>query len=288
MSDSVWSPAAAGARLQAARTERGLDLGVLAAQLKVPAARLEALEAGRWQELPDGPYARGLAKAVCRVLQIEAEPVLQAMPGAAPNALERVTVGLNQPFREGGAQPGWSRWVGLALAVVAALLAAALWLWPDAGWRTLAADAAMAPPPAAPGVVVTAPSIDAVPGPANDGAASAPAVAASTAVSPVNAAPAENTVAAEPLPMAAPTAAPAAALLRIQVQEATWVSVIDGKGQRMASRLLQPGELLALDPEAMPVRVTLGNAPGVRLVWRGKDQDLSAYAQSRVARLELP
>jgi len=36
------------------------------------------------------------------------------------------------------------------------------------------------------------------------------------------------------------------------------------------------------------VRVTLGNAPGVRLVWRGKDQDLSAYAQSRVARLELP
>lgn len=288
MSDSAWSPSAAGARLQAARNERGLDLGVLAAQLKVPASRLEALEAGRWQDLPDGPYARGLAKAVCRVLQIDADPVLQAMPGATADALERVSAGLNQPFREGGAPPSWARWTVAAVAAVAVAMAGVLWLWPEAGWIGLVGDAALAPSSveAAP----VNPESGALAGRevAASGVSAAPAQTASAVVVPASAAPLAS-AASVPAPSAAIPVAPSVSpLLRIEAQEVTWVSVVDANGQRLTSRLLQPGEVVVLNPESLPLRVTLGNALGVRLAWRGKNQDLSAYAQARVARLELP
>ncbi len=304
MSDSAWGPSAAGARIKAARSERGLDLGVLAAQLKVPTSRLEALEAGRWQDLPDGPYARGLATAVCRVLQIDAEPVLQAMPGASADALERVTAGLNQPFREGGAPPSWARWAGAAVVVVLVALAAALWFWPDAGWTELAGDAVVATPSEEWAPVVTTPASETLAQPVASAGSTVPVTIASAsggpasvaplaapAVAPVLApvaAPIASAAPAPGQPASAPVAAPGPGMLRIEAREATWVSVMDAKGQRLTSRLLQPGEVLTLNPEAMPVRLTLGNAPGVRLAWRGKDQDLSAYAQARVARLELP
>src|SRR3990167_3561098 len=68
--------AAAGARLKAAREAQGMSLDYLAATLKVTPAKLEALESGDLARLPDANFARALAKAVCRQLQIDPQPVL--------------------------------------------------------------------------------------------------------------------------------------------------------------------------------------------------------------------
>lgn len=286
----------AGAQLKAAREQQGLDLGVLAAQLKVPVARLEALETGNWSALPDGPYARGLAKAVCRVLQIDAGPLLRAMPGTESNALERVSSGLNQPFREDGAVSTWPKWLGVAIVCTAAVFAALIWWSPIADWQPWRAD---------PQVVV--PIGQAVPegadsrtevrmAPATSASAPSAALPASTAsvVTPVprpetdQAGGTSSTLSAgASVPAQGPErAAPSDGALRIVAQQATWLSVIDGRGQSLTSRLVPAGETVLLDPVA-PVRLTIGNAPGVRLEWRGQSQDLSAFAQVRVARLEL-
>ncbi|MEK0416037.1 MAG: Helix-turn-helix domain, partial [Pseudomonadota bacterium] len=40
-------------RLRAAREQKGVHLGVLASSLKVPVARLQALEEGRFEEFAD-------------------------------------------------------------------------------------------------------------------------------------------------------------------------------------------------------------------------------------------
>lgn len=94
-------PATAGAALRRAREARGLHIAALAATLKVPQSKLEALEADRYHDLPDATFARALARSMCRVLKIEAEPVLALLPSSgAEAALDRVTPGLNQPFRE--------------------------------------------------------------------------------------------------------------------------------------------------------------------------------------------
>ncbi|MBO9687351.1 MAG: helix-turn-helix domain-containing protein [Mitsuaria chitosanitabida] len=93
--------ATAGAALRRAREARGLHIAALAATLKVPQSKLEALESDRYQDLPDATFARALARSMCRVLKIEAEPVLKMLPSAGAEAsLDRVTPGLNQPFRE--------------------------------------------------------------------------------------------------------------------------------------------------------------------------------------------
>ena len=86
--------------LRAARQQQGLHIAALAASIKVTPAKLEALEAGRYHELPDTTFARALAKTVCRVLKIDPEPVLAQMPDTPDSGLARVDGGLNTPFRE--------------------------------------------------------------------------------------------------------------------------------------------------------------------------------------------
>ncbi len=98
---STFGPSSAGAALRRAREARGLHIAALAATLKVPQSKLEALEADRYQDLPDATFARALARSMCRVLKIEAAPVLAMLPSSGAEAsLDRVTPGLNQPFRE--------------------------------------------------------------------------------------------------------------------------------------------------------------------------------------------
>lgn len=95
------APVTAGEALRRAREARGLHIAALAATLKVPQSKLEALEADRYKDLPDATFARALARSMCRVLKVEAEPVLKMLPsGGGEASLDRVTPGLNQPFRE--------------------------------------------------------------------------------------------------------------------------------------------------------------------------------------------
>lgn len=97
---SMSAPSSAGAVLRRAREARGLHIAALAATLKVPQSKLEALEADRYQDLPDATFARALARSVCRVMKLDAAQVLILLPsGGGEASLDRVTPGLNQPFR---------------------------------------------------------------------------------------------------------------------------------------------------------------------------------------------
>jgi cytoskeleton protein RodZ len=86
MSDSVAgvsvhaeAPGVAGGRtagtlLREARMEAGLHIAALAVALKVPVAKLEALEADNFAVLPDTVFVRALASSVCRTLKIDSAP----------------------------------------------------------------------------------------------------------------------------------------------------------------------------------------------------------------------
>lgn len=277
---------AAGALLRAARQQQGLHIAALAAAIKVPPAKLEALESGRLQDLPDATFARALAQAVCRVLKIDAAPVLALLPGTPPDALGRVDGGLNAPFRDrpGRVLPtdlsGWAPWRHPVLWLVALLLlaAAAFVLVPTA-------------PPAAEVPAVLPPAADA----AASAAAPASAVAEPAAVPAAQAAQATPAVSAASAPAAGPSAAPAAAssafapvagdTLLLRALEATWVQAIDGNGQTLMARLVPAGETVALTP-VLPVRLRIGNARGTELQFRGQPVVLSA--RDNIANLTLP
>jgi cytoskeleton protein RodZ len=124
--------------LRSARERQGLHIAALAAAIKVPQSKLEALEAGRYNELTDATFVRALAHSVCRVLKIDAKPVLDLLPAAHGALLERVDHGLKAPFqdRPGRQQPSelrlWHRPVFWVVTVLL-LASAGFVLWPQRG-----------------------------------------------------------------------------------------------------------------------------------------------------------
>ncbi len=229
-------PSTAGARLKALREASGMHIGVLSATLKVPQARLEALEGDRLGELPDATFARALAKAVCRVLKVDPSEVLALLPASTEPGLERVSKGLNQTFK---AQALGGGGVSLAvlrkpvvLAPVGVLLAAAVvyflpadfaarWKASDSGAGPVAASEPAFDPTAdsrGTPVSTTAPTplATTVIGPAASAPVEAPAASAVLSPAPTqdaSATPSTSgaTLAASAVTMAAPVVAPAPA-----------------------------------------------------------------------------
>ncbi|WP_457421481.1 helix-turn-helix domain-containing protein [Roseateles sp. P5_E7] len=286
-------PTTAGAWLRAARQQRGLHIAALAVMLKVPQAKLEALEGDRFTELPDATFARALATAVCRVLKVDAAPVLALLPRTSELGFD-VRPGLNQPFRERGAGPidggvlsllkrpvVWG--FGLLLIVAAAIY------WVPAGWLPEREPTPAFPPASLPasGVVTgaaSAPVVEFIPAP-EPVAASEPVLSMPP---PVVAASAPAVVASAPAPLASSTSptSQAGPALRVTATADSWIEVVDAKGQTLLSRVLLQGEQQDFSGAA-PYKVRVGNVNGTKIEWRGSAYDLKARASNNVARVEL-
>lgn len=289
--------ATAGAWLRNARQQRGLHIAALAVMLKVPQAKLEALEADRFDQLPDATFARALATAMCRALKVDPAPVLAMLPRTRDREFD-VRPGLNQPFRERGAGPIDGGVLAMAAKPVVwgpllLLVAAAAVYWIPAGWLP-DRDSAAAPASASGTVIAaaaSAPVVEFVPAPA----ASEPAPASSLPLSlPVASAPLQVRDVAPP-PAAVPASAPAVkatvtsapgSALRVTATADTWIEVADAQGQMLLSRVLRSGEQQEFTGAA-PYKVRVGNVRGTQIEWRGTTVDLAARGKDNVARLEL-
>lgn len=292
--------AQAGALLRAARQQQGLHIAALAAAIKVTPNKLEALENGRTQELPDATFARALALTVCRVLKTDPAPVLALLPGAPVGGLERVDSGLNTPFRERSSRDepgGWLPWRHPVFWLVVLLLAAAaaFVLVPGqtpllTGLPTLDSAATPVMPPSGAGGPVPAGEGAAAP------AAAPPADTASAALAGTAALPSDMAAsAAAVVPPAATAAVPgvsaagpagADATLVLRALQATWVQAVDAGGQTLMARLVPAGETVELTP-ALPVRLRIGNVKGTELLFRGQPVNLGT-SRDNIATITLP
>jgi cytoskeleton protein RodZ len=291
-------PPTAGGLIRAARQEQGIDLASLAAMLKIPLRKLEALEQGRHGDLPGQAFERALAQSACRVLKIDPKPVLALMPHVGSNTLEHVGGGINTPFREPHARGEHVvdaqtifRPVVL-LPVLLAIAALVLFYAPASLWPHLSRQSggeAEAPSAAASGGTSTAtiapPSVQTAP--AAPSAAPAAAVAASAiAPAPVAAEPASVAASTGVDEVAEHTQAPPAIPVQVTAAEDSWIEVVDAKGHTLLSRTVVAGESVGLDGP-LPMRVKIGNAHGTRLTLRGENVDLNPWTRDNVARLEL-
>jgi cytoskeleton protein RodZ len=288
--DAVSGGATAGAMLKAAREQRGLHIAALAASIKVPQRKLEALESDRYEELLDLTFTRALAQTICRMLKIDAQPVLDRLPqvpGAAPK-LQHVSNGLNAPFRERPGRDEPAEWAVLGRPVVwgtlLVLIAAAVLAFvpnrfvdrirglapaaPSASAAASGTASVLPPATPAPGVIEVVPTVPL------GGAVTATSLGAPAAVE----APAAATPAA--------TVPAGSALLGLKAVGETWVEVQDARGQTLLSRKVTAGESLGLNGD-VPLRVTIGNATNTQLTFRGQTVDLKANTEGNVARLQL-
>ena len=300
------APAAAvsaGALLRQARQAQGVALEDLAATLKVPVEKLQALEDEDWQRLPDVVFLRALAQTICRTLHLEAAPVLALLPQQKVTALAPQG-GLNAPMRERGVpsilatktqHSPWP-WVVLLLIVLGGGgYLGVQWMAPE--W-VRGVPAPSAPAGDSPLFSPAVPEEGDGGGMGNMGdvapAGEVPTVQAAALMQP--ALPEEEGAQpgfAAPAPAAEPAAAPAAQaaasvspVLRITAKGATWVQVLDAQQRLLIEKILQDGEVFSTSAPK-PLTVAVGKADLATVEVNGAPFDVQAVARSNVARFEV-
>jgi cytoskeleton protein RodZ len=120
--------------LRTAREAQGLHIAALAVSLKVPVKKLEALEADRFDLLPDVVFVRALTLSVCRTLKLDPKTVMSALPQRQSPQMKTDLDGLNTTFQAPGPFSGFS-WrqalspVGLSIAALLIVIVA-IAFWP--------------------------------------------------------------------------------------------------------------------------------------------------------------
>lgn len=308
---SAASTASAGQLLRSAREASGLHIVALAAALKVPVRKLEALEADRWGELTDATFVRALAGSVARHLKIDVTPILLALPAGktapieVPDNLGRASAG-NVQF---GIASGIPKVTWFVLAFLAAALV--MYMLPDStftsipGWSSNPASDASATSQAFP-LRTGGPDASAATS-QGEGAAQGrgvvePAEVAVTATTfPVQAGQAAatpvekpitgvvtvpTTVAASPAPLPNVTGGGAPnTVVTIKAVADTWIEVTGQDGKLRAQRLLKQGDAADFDDSPL-FAIVLGNAAGARVWINGNAFDLGPVAKNNIARFE--
>lgn len=304
----------AGALLRNAREAAGIHIASLAAALKVPERKLEALEQDRLDLLLDAAFTRALASSVCRILKVDPGPVLDLLPANSNHRLKYPSAGANMPYRPLPDMAGQSAWLKMSRPVVLsglALLLGALVLVfmpaiPQGGVRVSTGDITVLP------VADTTASDDALVSMATprqqDGEPGMPQVANPLVLPPSGSmsdlAPvSEKTLVAAPVPApplksASSPASPAvvAAISALPVPNAgqvtfrasdqSWVKVTDANGMVVLRRTLAAGDV-AEASGVLPLAAVVGRADATQVQVHGKAFDLSAVSRDNVARFEV-
>jgi cytoskeleton protein RodZ len=289
----------AGQLIRAARESAGLHIVALAAALKVPVRKLEALEGDRWDELTDTTFARALASSVARHLRMDPASVLAGLPSTKSDALD-IPVGLGrapQANASVGQQPMrspvlWSVAAILLLAAVVYALPQGLLVWRGDASPSPAGSGGGEPPvttaeplvqspPAGPGNAVTLPPSDAP-------QANRPSVPLATAPT-VEPPPADKpaSVAAQPAPAAVSgtTAGSTGTRLHLVLKAPSWIEVTDANGKLRLQKVVPAGEVLDFD-DAANYAVVIGNASGVDVSINGQPKDMTEWVRNNVARFQ--
>lgn len=310
----VASGQSAGALLRSAREASGLHVAALAVALKVPVKKLEALEADRFDLLPDVVFVRALASSVCRSLKLDPGPILEKLPQSIAPRLDAETRGINTPFRAREDAKSWTIPEALSkplVLVVGALLVLTLAVafFPSAGVDASKSvsvgsgrneDAGVTESSRAPAVAV-----EVIPSAAPVAAASA---VAATPANVVASAPAKAESAPAVAPSAAkPASAPAAlasatvapkqadqkvvegvgdAVLVFRARATCWVQVTDSKGVVQVNKTMAAGEVLPVSALG-PLSVVIGRVDAMAVDVRGKPYNLGDVAKENVARFEV-
>jgi cytoskeleton protein RodZ len=289
--------AAPGARLSEARQAQGLATADVARRLKLSVAQVEALEAGRYQDLPGAIFVRGFIRNYAKLVRLDPGELLQAVADSLPQATPRPEMppSPNIPFPAATTRR-WPRLTAGAAVVVVGLLAVYEFAGNESPQTVATRPAEDAPPvkarPAKKSAPTQPPSPAAAARPGAPGSppeATAPiARHASPAVPATPAAPAAAPVQAT-APQLQPqerVAAGEAREVRFVFDEESWVEVRDRNDQVIFYQLNAPGTARRVTG-LPPLTIVVGNAHGVRMTYAGQPVDLARHTKIDVARLTL-
>jgi cytoskeleton protein RodZ len=298
-----------GAKLAAARQERGWSIEQVASQLNLAVRQVHAIESDDYASLPGMPIARGFIRSYAKLLKVDATPLLAMIPGETAAAKENLAPlrNLSAPFAETrlpsmmGRQGFSGRWV-VGLLVVALLVGGASMVWQpekmagvltsftSATAKSAATVSAPAPasvPDAASAMADTmmletasAGSTTGIPSTEPDAAKKEKTVPPAAAVAPVAAAAATTALAA-----VQNVSEPDDALI-LKVHQDSWIEIKRPDNTVVFSGLIQAGKTETVKLPG-PVSLVVGNAAGVEATLRSKPLGFKSNTANNVARLNL-
>src|SRR5665647_508635 len=87
-----------GSMLREAREQLGLSIADVVAQTKFAPRQIEALEANDFKNLPETAFLRGFVRSYAKILKVDAEILLAALPQAKAPAAELIPASVGVPF----------------------------------------------------------------------------------------------------------------------------------------------------------------------------------------------
>lgn len=266
-----------GAELRAARERLGWDLGLLATDLRIRLAYLQALEAGKIDELPAPVYALGFVRSYAKSLGLPAENLCRRFReelGAASLEPELV---FPTPIRRHHVPFGAAALIAVALAVGGYMA------WYKISENRPGEVASVPPVPErlAPLAEPSMPAGSAVMALGNNASGN---TANNVSVSPTQAAATGVPNPAPAYEQAAGTAATSRVMLHASAD--SWLQVHDGNGNLLFSRILKAGDSWQLPGGSGPLYLTTGNAGGTDVLVDGKST--ASLGGFGVVRHDLP
>ena len=258
-----------GDELARARAALGLSIADIARQLKFAARQIEAMEQGRFEELPSGTFARGMVRSYARLLKLDAEPLVGRMAArvAAPdNAGAVARTRRPIPITDNNRRSNLIYAV-LSMAILG-VIAAVVFEWQREGSnaaRLSFVPAAQAPvePQRLAAVSPSASTIEMRP--AN--------IAALPGV--------DETARAAPSP-----AAEGNRRIILKFDRVSWVEIRGRDGRTLMSQLNPAGSEQAVEGRP-PFALIIGNAQHVQISYEDRQIDLAPHVKVEVARFTL-
>ncbi len=268
--------AAVGEELARARAALRLSVADVAQQLKFAVRQIEALEQGRFEQLPTGTFARGMVRAYARLLKLDAEPLVQRIAGrvattdnAAAVASVRRPIPITDPARR-------TNLIYAALSVsMLVVIAGVVFEWQrersGAERLTFVPAASQAPVP-----VAEAPQAANV----------APNLSPIASAEPLRPAETRSTQAAPKQSPAGTAGTAGARRIVMKFAGESWVEIRNRDGKVLTSQLNSSGTEQTIEGRP-PFSLIIGNAQYVRLSYDDRPIDLAPHVKVEVARFTL-
>lgn len=286
MNNSVEAPVVTlGKMLSEARERLGLTVMDVASQIKFAPKQIEALEADDFGRLPEATFLRGFVRSYAKVLHLDAETLLAALPQkkAAQAGLLAEAAGERFPDARSAQRQNNLVWLGASLLLIAVVVGFVIWNGnaPPAQTKAVQIESPVSLPDDVqikPAEIVPESAVIEPVKPTSE-----PQVPAAKPVAPrlteQNKAISSDAQTDASLPVTS---------LRLEFIGESWAEIKDRDGKILSSRNHLEGTELRLQGYA-PFTILIGNAPSVRLYYRDKEVDLAPHTRSstQVAALTL-
>jgi len=290
-------PPRPGEVLREAREQRGLAVEEVATALNLTVERVQQIEEQQWQLLPGLTFARGYLRQYARLLELEADTLVEQFNQATDTLPTQQVV--QERLQIEPSRHSWLNMRLLSLIVLIALAIGGFFWWegqansrqdasnlPEIDWALELEESAAAPQPASPPLVPRAPFEAARPPastssePVTENSVEATADMADEAPQPPI--PEDETPPQNPPPvdndntLATATATPEATpelpnegVLNFDFSEDCWLQVKDGMGKVLFSGTLSASDKLELSGTP-PLELRMGNPRAVNLRYNGE------------------